>query len=424
MTDTFTNYEELQSYNATFTANAYDVRVKNEAAAGKTVVACSDAHYEEAKSYRYNSCTVWDLYSPQTTINTDQLNFQSKSLNTQSTQAVSTLVNSFTRATNLYAVEADSHYTYATTECFTAAPVIVNQASKQLMYGDHLKLQAGKDDQQPVSSLSVGQSYGKLEVGAINDLTLTSENKGVLLNGKSHLSLFTDGDILLDAKQKAAITTKYGFGIKSDGEVAISTGSQLVFSARYGVVINGGGVLSIDGTFINIGGAGSALEPINLDVISLTAQLGQTILDGDLTSLLQIPASISNYSAAFISALPSQISGIIQSQTIPLFNSLTAGNLQNFVEGFGTDQWLENIGGILPANVFSSAAQFGNSLLGAVPFVGAAQQAFNRYDGLNYTFDEYPRLEEIESPEFAPVAEPTPAIVIDGNRYPQFPLPN
>lgn len=419
----FDIYNELQAYNSAFTVNTFDVLTKSNQAAGKTVVASSDAHYQEAKSFRYNSSTVWDLYSPQTSINTDQFNSQSKSHNVQTTQAVSTLVNGFTRATNLYAVEADSYYNYATTEYLVGAPVLVQQASKNLSYGDYVKIQAGNSDQQRTSDVDVGDNYGQLQLGAINDVVISSENAGVTFISKQHISSISEGDIFFSSKGKGAITSEYGFGINSGGEVSIGSDISMTLSATAQIAINTEGYLRLDAKYINIGGVGSALQPFNLDLINIASDLAQGVISGDLTSFLDIPGNILDYSSTFIDALPEQLSGVVESTTTSLFNSLTPGSLQNFVQGLGTQGWLENIGGVALGAATANLPQFGSAVLGAIPFLGTAQSVFNRYTGLGFNFDNYPRLQPIQQPDFAPVAEPKPSIVLDGNTYAQFPYP-
>jgi hypothetical protein len=420
---TFDTYEELQAYNAAFTVSAFDVLTKSNLSAGKTVVASSDAHYQEAKSFRYNSSSVWDLYSPQASINADQFNGQFKSHNLQAAQSVSTLVNGFTRATNLYAVEADSCYNYATSEYLIGAPVLVQQASKNINYGDYVKIQAGRTDQQRVSSLNVGDSYGQLQLGAVNDVVVTSERDGITFIAKQHISNITEGDLFFSSKGKAAITSEYGFGLKSGGEVSIGSDSSLTLSAGTEIIFNTKGGLRLDAKYINIGGIGSALQPFNLDLINIASDLAQGIVSGDLTSFLEIPDAIGDYTATFIDALPEQLSGVVESATTSLFNSLTPGSLQNFIQGLGTDQWLQNIGGVALGNATANLPQFGSAVLGAIPFLGTAQSAFNRYTGTSFNFDSYPRLEALDSPQFAPVAEPKSSIVLDGNTYAQFPYP-
>lgn len=419
----FDTYDELQAYNSAFTVNAFDVLTKGSLAAGKTVVASSDAHYQEAKSFRYNSSSVWDLYSPQVSLNADQFNSQSKSYNLQTTQAVSTLVNGFTRATNLYAVEADSLYNYATTECLVGAPVLVHQASKNITYGDYVKIQAGNADQQRVSDVDVGDSYGQLQLGAINDVVVSSERDGITFIAKQHISNITEGDIFISSKGKGAITSEFGFGIKSGGEVSIGSDASLSLSATAQIAINTKGYLRLDAKYITIGGIGSALQPFNLDLINIASDLAQGIISGDLTSFLEVPGNILDYSATFIDALPEQLSGIVESSTTSLFNSLTPGSLQGFIQGLGTEQWLQNIGGVALGTATANLPQFGSAILGAIPFLGTAQSTFNRYTGIGFNFDNYPRLRAIDSPEFAPVAEPKPSIVLDGNTYPQYPYP-
>lgn len=419
----FDSYNELQAYNSAFTANAFDVLIKGTQSAGKTVVASSDAHYQEAKSFRYNSSSVWDLYSPQVSLNTDQFNAQSKSYNLQATQSVSTLVNGFTRATNLYAVEADSLYNYATNEYLIGAPVLVQQASKNITYGDYVKIQAGNNNQQRVSGVDVGDSYGQLQLGAINDVVLSSDRNGITFIAKQHISNITEGDMFISAKGKGAITSDQGFGINSGGEVSIGSDSSMTLSATAMIALNTKGYLRLDARYITIGGIGSALQPFNLDLLNIASDLAQGIISGDLTSFLDIPGNILDYSATFIDALPEQLQGVVESSTTSLFNSLTPGSLQNFVQGLGTDQWLENIGGVALGAATANLPQFGSAILGAIPFLGTAQSAFNRYTGIGFTFDNYPRLGILDSPEFAPVSEPKPSIVLDGNTYPQYPYP-
>lgn len=419
----FDTYNELQAYNNGFTVNAFDVLTKGASAAGKTVVASSDAHYQEAKAFRYNSSTVWDLYSPQVVLNADQLNSQSKSYNLQTTQSVSTLVNGFTRATNLYAIEAASCYNYATSEYLIGSPVLVQQASKNISYGDYIKIQAGNANQQRTSDVDVGDSYGQMQLGAMNDVVISSENAGVTFIGKRHLSSITEGDLFFSSKGKGAITSEHGFGINSGGEVSIGSDISMTLSATAQIVINTEGYLRLDARYINIGGMGSALQPFNLDLINIASDLAQGVISGDLTSFLEIPANILDYSATFIDALPEQMAGVVQSATTSLFNSLTPGSLQGFVKGLGTEEWLENIGGVALGNATANLPQFGSAILGAIPFLGTAQSVFNRYTGIGFDFDQYPMLKPIASPEFAPVSEPKPSIVLDGNVYAQYPYP-
>lgn len=420
----FDTYDELQTYNRAFTVNAFDVLTKTNSAAGRAVIASSDAHYEEAKSFRYNCASVWDLYSPQVSFNADQFNCQLKNYNLQSTQAVTTLVNGFTRATNLYAVESSSCYNYATQEYLIGAPVLVQQASKNISYGDYIKVQAGNTNQQRTSDIDVGDSYGHMHLGAINDVVINSENTGVTLTSKQHISGITEGDIFFSSKGKGAFTTEYGFGLNSGGEVSIGSDVSMTLSATAQIAINTEGYLRLDAKFINIGGMGSALEPYNLDLINLASDLAQGVVTGDLTSFLDIPGNIMDYSATFIDALPEQLSGIVQSTTTSLFNSLTPGSLQTFIQGLGTDQWLQNIGGLALANTTASLSDFGSAIFGAIPFLGTAQSVFNRYTGVGFNYDNYPRLKPIDPPVLAPVAEPKASVIIDGNVYAQYPYPS
>lgn len=419
----FDTYDELQTYNSAFTVNAFDVLTRSTKAAGKTIVASSDAHYQEAKSFRYNSSTVWDLYSPQVSLNADQFNGQFKSHNLQATQSVATLVNGFTRATNLHAIEANSIYNYATNEYLVGAPTLVQQAAKNISYGDYIKIQAGNPDQQHVADVELGDYYGQIQIGAIKDVVISSDTEGITLTSSQHISQITEGDVLVSSQGKAAITAEYGIGIKSTGEVAIGSDAALVLSAGGGLTINTQGYMRMDASFISIGGVGSGLEPFNLDLVNIASDLAQSAISGDLTSFLDIPGNILDYSATFIDALPEQLSGIVESTTTSLFNSLTPGSLQNFIKDLGTDQWLQNIGGLALSNATANLPQFGSSLIGAIPFLGTAQSAFNRYTGLGFTFDTFPRLQAIDSPEFAAVADPKPSIVLDGNVYAQFPYP-
>lgn len=420
---TFETYKELQTYNSAFTANTFEVLTKGITAAGRTVVASSDSHYQEARAFRYNSSTVWDLYSPQISLNADQFNAQAKNYNVQAAQAVSTLVNGFTRATNLYAVESNSIYSYATYEHLTGAPVIVQEATKNINYGDYVKIQAGKLSEDPISDEEIDDNYGRMQLGSIYDLTLSSKKGGVTFTGPGHISSVTQGDLFFSAGGKAAIVADKGIGIRSDREISIGTDTSLLLSADSEIIINSRDHLRIDAKYISIGTNGASLDPFNLDLINLASDLAQSAFNDDYNSFLNIPDSIKDYTATFIDALPEQLSGIVESSTTSLFNSLTPGSLQKFIKGMGTDQWLQNIGGVALGNATANLPQFGPAILGALPFLGLAQTAFNRYTGIGFKFDNYPELKPIDPPEFADISEPKASVVVDGNSYAQFPYP-
>lgn len=420
MTDAFQSYYETYQENAAVSLNALSILLDTRSDTGDTVVASSNDNFQEAKAFRFTAQTVTDFYTPQFLINSNQCNIQAKSLNTQAFHSVTSSVNSFTRAQNMHALQSDNIYHYATNELLSAGSVIVQEAGKHYTYGDYVNVQAGNPNQQRVSDAEVGDNYGELGLGAINDITLTSKNKGILLQGKEHITAFSQGDFLVNSDQRLALTSKRGATMRSEGELAFTTESQMVLSAKFGVVINAGGILSLSGKFINIGGVSSFLGPVNLDILSIATQAASGLLSGNLSTLLTIPSSIFNYTEAFSKILPTQISGFVNSTVMSGLNSLTPGNLQNTITNLTGQTFLDAVGNLLPLNLSDQIEQYGGLISNFIPGASTLLSIFNRYQGAGYQFKQYPRIEGLNNMITSNVPEAAQSVVINNKSYGNF----
>jgi hypothetical protein len=429
MTTAIGNYKETQTANTSTILPIFSV-LSNSSAIGQSTDLSSDVVYKEAKAFRFTAAVATDFYTPQFTVNSNQTILQTKSLELQAFHYKKTSVNSYERSQNLHSVVANTQYCYATNERFVAAPIQVHQASKQIFYGDRIKIQAGKLDQQRVSGQDLGTSYGRFDVGAINDITFTSKNKGILLQGKEHVTILSDSDVLINSEGRTAFTSKNGMAIKSDGEVSLNSGSNLNISSTYSLVINGGMNVNISGKFVTIGGAATGIGSISLDVLSLSSQVASAALSGNIIGgignivgttgigdFLRIPTSISNFSNSILGQLPEQLRGVVTPLINTTLNSLVPGRLSQTINNFTSGDFLNTIGNFLPANLAEEARQYSGIINAVIPSFGSLISVFNRYEGDNFYFDDYPRIEDVPALSTAPSTNPFSSVVIDGVNY-------
>jgi hypothetical protein len=429
MTTAIGNYKETQVANTSTILPIFSV-LSNSSAIGQSTDLSSDVVYKEAKAFRFTAAVATDFYTPQFTINSNQTIFQAKSLELQAFHYKKTSVNSYERSQNLHSVVANTQYCYATNERFVAAPVQIHQASKQIFYGDRIKIQAGKPDLQKVAPGELGATYGRFDVGAINDVTLTSKDKGVLFQGKEHITMLSDNDLLINAEGRTAFTSKTGMAIKSDSEVALHSGGNLSVSSAYSLVINGGTSVNISGQFVSIGGAVGSIGSISLDVLALGSQIAMGALSlasgggvggliGSIAgplgigNFLSVPGLLNTFSTTLFSQLPDQLAGVVTTS----LNSLIAGNIAKTIDGFTTENFLQIVGSVLPANLTEEAAKYSGIINAVIPSIGNLSSVFNKYSGDGFYFDDYPRIEDVPPLSTAPSTNPFSSVVIDGVNY-------
>lgn len=429
MTTPIDSYKDTQVGNTSVILPTFTT-LASSSAIGQATDLSSDVVYKEAKAFRFTAAVATDFYSPQFTINTNQAILQAKSFEQQAFHFKKTSVNSFERTQNLHSVISNTQYFYATNERFVGSAVQVHQASRQVFYGDKIKIQAGKPDRQKVAGEDLGAAYGRLEMGAIDDITLTSRDKGISLIGKEHVTLMSNNDVLIDSQARTAFTSKNGMALKSEGEVSLTSGSNLSVASTYSLVLSGGTNVSISGMFINIGGAGFSVGSISLDILSLSSQVATAALSGDvggvigvvsgavgLGDFLKIPTSVSNFSNSILGQLPEQIRGVVTPLINTTLNSLVPGKLANTINSFSNGEFLTLVGSLLPANLAGEVDKYSGLISSVIPSFGSLISVFNRYEGDGFVFDDYPRIEDVPALPTAAAPPPTSSIVIDGVNY-------
>lgn len=399
-------------------------------AVGNNSSANSSHEYKEAKSFRTNSATLVDISTPVYTLNANQAVIQGKTLNKQVFHQQTSCVHNFLRAQETSVLEAQSAYTYTTSEYFVGSPQILTEASRNYMFGDYIKIQSGQSNQQKVSDVDVGDDYGGIGMGAWGDIILASSNKNIFLDSKQQINAIAGDKVRFRSGESMALTAQNGIIINAENEVAVNSNGNMVVSSKNFMAFNCDGTMYLDATIVNIGMGGFWKPSINLETLALSSEVGVQILDGDFSSVIQIPESLSEVSAGFFEGLPQQVlsgnlssidSSLFSGLSMSLLGSFTPANVRQVVGGLVNPE--EAVGGVFDSLVKSQIPQFGSFVGSAAPSIYGLESAINTFAEGTYTFDTYPRLNQsIGNYNSVEVQPDITYATINGSSFARFPF--
>ena len=219
----------------------------NFSGSGHSFSKSSTIKQEEAHSFRFNSGTVIDFYSPSIYTRCEDFTVQGKSYLsiTDLNRQVSTY--SWRRAQKLSVLQTKIGIDYCTDSLYSYGSDTYRVSSNLLEQANQAKIQVKEE-----LGLLVGQFNSKIDnnwvVRAEMLVWQESEESTYLVSGKN---------VFISSKGENHITSK--------GETNLVSGSSMYLSSTTSTSVSSGGVLSLSGSMVHIGMGGFSRPILDLD---------------------------------------------------------------------------------------------------------------------------------------------------------------
>ena len=241
-------------------------------ASGNSFSKSSAEKHEEAKSFRFNSGTCIDFYSPLIYTQCEDFTLQGRNLFLLTDLQKRTSQYSWDRVGTLSVLNTKTQVTVATTSSYLYTKTCYRVSEKLVEDCQALKLQATE---------GIDVIAGKLNAQYNGDFTTRSDGQ-FLSQSKGDSYLLSDGNVCLAAKGEVQSI--------SNSDTNVLAKRNLYLTGSINTYLSGSGGVHISGAVVYLGSGGSVIKPIlDLDVgkilgdASQLSELGVVSADGAVT---------------------------------------------------------------------------------------------------------------------------------------------
>lgn len=316
-------------------------------ASGNSFSKSSAEKHEEAKSFRFNSGTSIDFYSPLVYTQCDDFTLQGRNLFLLTDLQKRTSQYSWDRVGTLSVLNTKTQVTLATASSYLYTKTCYRVSERLVEDCKTLKLQATE---------GIDVIAGKLNAQYNGDFTTRSEGQ-FLSKSKGDSYLLSGGNVCLAAKGEVQSI--------SDGDTNVLAKRNLFLTGSINTYLSGSAGVHISGPVVYLGSGGSVIKPVlDLDVgkilgdVSQLSELGVVSADGAVT-----------VTAGGLSLASNQVAGIassaIQEGAPDLLKDWTQGKpsdslgsvLQNALKGLTDDSNVTALGGLVGKALRSNSVE-------------------------------------------------------------------
>lgn len=324
MTDIFTEYEKslLSGYGHLVSQLITET---DSSGTGNTVSRSSSAVHTEGKSLNFKSATVFDIYSPNVSINSNQLVLQSKNSHTQTFHSQVSSVNNWVRAQNLSVNQSGNIYHYSSDRLYQTSSRFFSQTSKSTTYADSFSLQVGQDSGESIGAAS-NTDYGNMLFGSTKNILFASKEGLFNVDAKEGVGISSSNSINIKGTKSVSVSSTGTTSIRATGSTSVSSIGPTTISSTSLLTLTSLGVMYLDASiiFVGIGGAG-AKPSVNLDaatsvVGSATGQAVSAASSFTVSNVVGVVSNVlsGNYTGAVmgLGIIPQEIFDIIPPEAV------------------------------------------------------------------------------------------------------------
>lgn len=365
------------------------------AGSGANTQITSDVYTRSAKAFTFNAGMLVDFQTPQFNANSQQILLQTKNYNLKTFNTQTACINNWIRAQNINVNQAGYTYTYSEQEHKTASPLFLQQNSKAYQYSDYLKIQVGQTSALPISSIPLGNNYGKLDIGVIKDILFESKEGSIKLSSSNALSLISDSFLKMKGTG-ITISGSSGGIVKTIGELAFSTTGPMLFASDAALVLNTTSVMYLDAAVVVIGSSGFYKGLVDLDS-NITEAIIESVGFESIDSLSSIGSTLSSQVSSALGAFsPGNLQSTISSALD--IEGLTGNVLGSTISDMlSNNDYSDFINNLIPSSVLDSV----------LPVIGSS-----------FDFQDYPDIKGIDPYTDANLNKPTSSAAAGGYSIP------
>lgn len=389
---------------------------KDNHGVGATASRTTAEDNREAKSFRFNSGTLFDIYAPQLTTNANVSVHQAKTQHNQVFHQQTSTVHSWSRSQNINVVQTANNYSYATDRNYVASTNYFHESSYNHQYADYFRLQVGQSSGDPVSKssrLKSSELYGSCNIGAHNNFTVSTRKGLISMSAEDGFIAKANGAVSVSGKKGVSINSSIGANITARADLSMSSMGPVSVSSLSFLSLNSGGVMLLDAGIIFVG-MGAGLKPsVNLDATLGTLGKVTSALAGSGFSVGSVVGLASAVASGNITGAVSSLAGALvpgaPAEFLSKVSSFTPAGIASAFTGLLTGG--EGLGSFLSGQLSSlfSIDDLASALPGITDIPGVTDLIDSIADGafgpfLNFlgdpangfTFKSYPDIKELD----------------------------
>jgi hypothetical protein len=304
---------------------------------GNSFSKSSAEKHEEARSFRFNSGTSIDFYSPLVYTQCEDFTLQGRNLFLLTDLQKRTSQYSWDRVSTLSVLNTKTQVTVATTSSYLYTKTCYRVSERLVEDCKTLKLQATE---------GIDVIAGKLNAQYNGDFTTRSEGQ-FLSSSKGDSYLLSGGNVCLAAKDEVQSI--------SDSDTNVLAKRNLFLTGSINTYLSGSAGVHISGSVVYLGSGGSVIKPVlDLDVgkilgdKSQLSELGVVSADGPVTVTAGGLSLASNRVAEIVSnAIQEGAPDLLKDWTQGKQSDSLGSVLQNALKGLTDDRNVTALGALI-----------------------------------------------------------------------------